>query len=235
MQKILGYMRKAITIYEMLEDGDKVGIGVSGGKDSVILLIGMAKLRKFIGISFDIVAIIIDPMFGNHNTDYTIVKNLCLEYNIKCIIEKTNIGPIVFDYRQEKNPCSLCARMRRGVLHDVAKREGCNKIALGHHSDDWIETFIMNLFNEGRIGTFHPKTYLSIKEIYMIRPLIFIPEATIQSVVKKLKIPIVKSKCPAEGKSKREWTKNYLKDLEIQIPDIKQKILGAIIRLYNQK
>ncbi len=230
MQKILGYMRRAINNYDMIKNGDKIGVGVSGGKDSIILLIGLARLKRFIGINFELVAITLDPMFNNMATDYSAVKDICCEYNIKYIIEKTNIGPIVFDYRKEKRPCSLCARMRRGILHDVAKREGCNKIALGHNSDDLIETFFMNLFNEGRIGAFQPTTYLSIKDIHMVRPLILTPESTIQNVVKKMNIPIVKSNCPVDGYSKRQWTKNYIAKLDYEVPNVKEKVLGAIIR-----
>lgn len=235
MQKILGYMRRAINKYSMIKDGDKIGVGVSGGKDSVILLLGLIKLKKFINIDFEIVALTADLMFNNKHTDFFEIKKICDENNIKYVVEKTNIGPIVFDIRKEKNPCSLCARMRRGVLHDLAKREGCNKIALGHNSDDWIETFLMNLFNEGRIGTFLPVTYLSIKDIYMIRPLILTSESLIKNTASKIKIPIIKSNCPADGNSKREWTKNYLLELEKDIPDLKKKLMSAIIdfRQYN--
>lgn len=230
MQKILGYMRRAINNYNMIQSGDKIGIGVSGGKDSLTLLIGLAKLKEFIGINFELIAITLDPMFNNVATDYSAVKNICDEYNVKYIVERTNIGPIVFDYRKEKRPCSLCARMRRGILHDVAKKEGCNKIALGHNSDDLIETFFMNLFNEGRIGVFYPTTYLSIKDIHMIRPLILTSESTIQNVVNKMNIPIVKSNCPADGYSKRQWTKNYISKLDTEVPNVKEKVLGAIVR-----
>ena len=149
----------------------------------------------------------------------------------KYVIKQTDIAPIIFEYRKEKHPCSLCARMKRGVLHDLAKYEGCNKIALGHNNDDWIETFIMNLFNEGRVGTFAPVTYLSIKDLYMIRPLILTPEALIKSTSKRLNLPIVKSLCPADGHSNREWTKNYLNNLNKEVPDIKKKIQSAIMKM----
>ncbi|MBP0979064.1 MAG: tRNA 2-thiocytidine biosynthesis protein TtcA [Oscillospiraceae bacterium] len=235
MQKILGYMRKAINNYSMISDGDKIGVGISGGKDSLILLLGLIRLKKFININFEIVGLTADLMFDNKPTDFIEIKKICDENNIKYVIEKTNIGPIIFDIRQEKNPCSLCSRMRRGVLHDLAKREGCNKIALGHNSDDWLETFLMNLFNEGRIGTFLPVTYLSIKDIYMIRPLILTPENIIKNTANKLNIPIVKSRCPADGHSKREWTKNYLLKLEKDIPDFKKKLMSAVVNFYKSK
>lgn len=233
MQKILGHMRKAISEYDMIQNGDKIGVCVSGGKDSLILLIGLAKLKQFINIDFEIVALTVDLMFGETPTDYSKIKNICDDYNIQYIIEKTNIGPIVFDYRQETNPCSLCARMRRGVLNDIAKKEGCNKIALGHNCDDWMETFIMNLFNEGRVGTFLPVTYLSIKDIHVIRPLILTPEGLIKSTSAKINLPITKNRCPADGHSNREWTKNYLIKLSQDVPDVKKKILSAIKKLYS--
>lgn len=230
MKKILGLMRKAINQYSMIKDGDKIGIGLSGGKDSTILLIGLAKLKSFINIDFEIIGLSIDLMFNNSSTDFSSIKRICEKYDIKHITEATNIAPIVFEYRKEKNPCSLCARMRRGVLHDLAKKEGCNKIALGHNSDDLIETFFMNLFNEGRINTFTPVTYLSIKNIHIIRPLILTPENTIKETINNLNVPITKSLCPEDGNSRRSWTKNYISKLNQEIPNVKKKILGAIIK-----
>lgn len=232
MQPILGSMRKAINQYNMIQNSDKIGVGLSGGKDSTILLLGLFNLRKFINIDFEIIAFSIDLHFNYKNTDYLPIKNLCQKLNIDYFIQSTDIGPIIFDKRKEKHPCSLCARMRRGVLHDIAKKHGCNKIALGHNLDDWLETFIMNLFNEGRIGTFLPITYLSIKDLYLIRPLILTPENLIKNTAKKLNLPIIKNLCPADGFSNRQWTKNYLSNLDKQIPNVKKKILSAIIKLY---
>ena len=235
MQKILGYMRKAVTKYSMIEDGDKIGVGLSGGKDSLVLLMGLARLKKFIGIDFEIVGLTLDLKFNNLKTDYSLVQKICDKYDIKYYIQETNIGQIVFDYRKEKNPCSLCARMRRGALHDFANEHGCNKIALGHNCDDWIETFFMNLFNEGRVGAFSPVSYLSIKNLHMIRPLILTPEKLIKNVILKYNIPVVKNSCPADGNSNREWTKQYLAQLETQIPNVKKKILSAVLKLYDEK
>ncbi len=235
MQKILGLMRKAITQYSMICDGDKIGVGISGGKDSLVLLIGLAKLRSFLGVDFQIVGLTLDLRFDNQKTDYSSVKKVCDEYNIEYYIQETDIGQVVFDYRKEKNPCSLCSRMRRGALHDFANQHNCNKIALGHNCDDWLETFFMNLFNEGRVGTFSPVTYLSIKNLYMIRPLILTPENLIKNVVLKHDIAVVKSACPADGNSNREWTKGYLLRLENEVPNVKKKVLRAILKLYNSE
>ena len=232
MQKIAGYMRKAITQYNMLEDGDTVAVGVSGGKDSVALLTGLAMLRSYISIDYKLVALTLDPGFGGQRTDYTPIRELCDQYQIPYIVKDTNIGEIIFDIRKESNPCSLCARMRRGALHDLAVANGCNKIALGHHFDDVIETFFMNLFEEGRIGCFSPVTYLSRKDITLIRPLVFAPEKEIRQAVKKAGLPIVKSKCPADGATNREKTKLFLVEKEKASKDFKVKIFGAIKRAH---
>lgn len=225
-------MRKAITQYNMLEDGDTVAVGVSGGKDSVALLTGLAMLRSYIGIDYKLVALTLDPGFGGQRTDYTPIRDLCDQYQIPYIVKDTNIGEIIFDIRKESNPCSLCARMRRGALHDLAVANGCNKIALGHHFDDVIETFFMNLFEEGRIGCFSPVTYLSRKDITLIRPLVFAPEKEIRQAVKKAGLPIVKSKCPADGATNREKTKLFLVEKEKVSKDFKVKIFGAIKRAH---
>lgn len=225
-------MRKAITQYNMLEDGDTVAVGVSGGKDSVALLTGLAMLRSYISIDYKLVALTLDPGFGGQRTDYTPIRELCDQYQIPYIVKDTNIGEIIFDIRKESNPCSLCARMRRGALHDLAVANGCNKIALGHHFDDVIETFFMNLFEEGRIGCFSPVTYLSRKDITLIRPLVFAPEKEIRQAVKKAGLPIVKSKCPADGATNREKTKLFLVEKEKASKDFKVKIFGAIKRAH---
>ena len=161
MQKVLGYMRKAIQEFDLIEDGDVIGVGVSGGKDSLVLLRGLYLLQRFIGIDYRLIAITLDPQFNGIKGDYSSVQKLCDEMGIEYILKRTQIGQIVFDVRKEEHPCSLCARMRRGALHDAAKEAGCNKIALGHHRDDVVETFMMNLEIEGRIGCFSPKCYLS--------------------------------------------------------------------------
>ena len=170
MQRILGYMRKAIQEFDLIQDGDKIAVGVSGGKDSMVLLQGLYLLKRFIGIEYDLTAITLDPQFNGVPGNYEPVREMCEKMGIPYYLKPTDIGQIVFDVRKEPNPCSLCARMRRGALHDAAIELGCNKIALGHHYDDVVETFMMNLFNEGRIGCFSPKSYLSRKDLWMIRP-----------------------------------------------------------------
>ena len=169
MQRILGYMRRAVSEFDLISDGDRIAVGVSGGKDSMVLLKGLALLRNFIGIDYSLTAITLDPCFGGKEGDYSAVARLCEECGVPFILEKTHIGEIVFDVRHEEHPCSLCARMRRGALHNEALKAGCNKVALGHHYNDAVETFIMNLFVEGRIGCFSPKSFLGRKQITVIR------------------------------------------------------------------
>lgn len=230
MQRLLGYMRKAIQEFDLIQDGDRIAVGVSGGKDSVALLVGLARLRRFIGIEYELTAITLDPQFHGVPGDYSAVEALCRELQIPYILKRTQIGEIVFDARQESNPCSLCARMRRGALHDAAKAAGCNKIALGHHYNDVIETFIMNLFNEGRLGCFSPKSYLSRKDLWMIRPLVFAPEKEVRRAVERTGLPVVKSKCPADGHTSREDTKAFLAEKERESPGFKLRLFGALRR-----
>ena len=209
-QRLCGLTRKAIMQYNMLSDGDRVCVGVSGGKDSVALTLVLAQLRKYIGIDYSVVAVTLDPRFFSRDTDYSALEKLFRENDIEYVIKRTDIGPIIFDERKEPNPCSLCARMRRGALHDIAKELGCNKIALGHHLDDAIETFYMNLWNEGRIGTFSPVTYLSRKDITMIRPFAIACESDVIKAVNEIKAPIVKSVCPMDGVSNRQNMKDFV-------------------------
>ena len=226
-QRLCGLMRKAIVQYDMLQDGDKVCVGVSGGKDSVALTLALAQLQKYIDIKFDLVAVTLDPQFYSKPTDYSQLEELFKEKGIEYVIKRTDIGPIIFDQRKEENPCSLCARMRRGALHDVAKELGCNKIALGHHLDDAIETFYMNLWNEGRIGTFSPVTYLSRKDVTMIRPLALAVESDVVSAVNQMKMPIVKSSCPADGVTNRQNMKDFITEKCKTDPSFRAKSLNA--------
>ncbi|MEG1895728.1 MAG: tRNA 2-thiocytidine biosynthesis TtcA family protein [Oscillospiraceae bacterium] len=226
-QKLCGLTRKAIVGYDMIQDGDKICIGVSGGKDSVALAITLKKLQQYIGINFDIVALTLDPHFGGKDMDYSLLEQLFRENDIQYIVKRTEIGTIIFDDRKEHSPCSLCARMRRGALHDTAKELGCNKIALGHHLDDAIETFYMNLWNEGRIGTFSPVTYLSMKDITMLRPFALAMEADVVRAVKEKSLPIVKSLCPVDGVTNRENMKNFITQKCHEDPSFRQKSLNA--------
>lgn len=223
-------MRSACQQYDMINDGDRIAVGVSGGKDSVCLLAAMANLRRFYPCKFELVAITIDPRFGGEEGDYSQIEELCKKLDVEYIIKRTQLAEVIFDIRKESNPCSLCARMRRGALHDAAKEAGCNKIALGHHLDDVAETFIMNLFNGGTLDCFMPVTYLSRKDIYMIRPLIFARESDCARVVRRENLPVVKSKCPADGHTERQEVKEFLSSLEKKYGDVRHKILGAMQR-----
>ena len=230
MQRILGYMRKAIQEFDLIQDGDRILVGVSGGKDSVVLLTGLARLRRFIGIDYELLAVTLDPHFGGVATDYSALRALCEELEVPYIVKDTHIGEIVFDIRKEPNPCSLCAKMRRGALHDVAVEHGCNKVALGHHYDDAVETFVMNLFNEGRLGCFSPKSYLSRKKLTLIRPLVFAPEKEVRRAAERCGLPIVKSVCPADGVTSRQKTKEFLAEREREDKGFKDRLFGAMRR-----
>ncbi len=230
MQKLLSHMRAACQQYEMIKEGDRIAIGVSGGKDSIALLAGMANLRRFYPEKFEIVAITLDPRFGGVDADYSEIEELCRKLDVEYIIKRTQLAEVIFDIRKESNPCSLCARMRRGALHDAAISASCNKIALGHHLDDLAETFIMNLFNGGTLDCFMPVTYLSRKDIYMIRPMIFARESDCARVVRKENLPTVKSNCPADGTTERQEVKEMLSALEKKYGDVRSKILGAMQR-----
>lgn len=230
MQQLMSYMRSAIEKYNMIEDGDKIAVGVSGGKDSLALLVGLSNLRKFFPKNFQIIAVTIDPCFENKDTNYDDIELLCQKLDVEYVIKRTQLANIIFEDRKEKNPCSLCARMRRGLIHDIAKEHGCNKIALGHHMDDAAETFLMNLFNLGNIGCFSPISYLSRKNLYLIRPMIFASEKDVLKACRHENLKVIKSKCPADKKTQRETTKNLLIQLEKQYPALRKKIVGALQR-----
>lgn len=230
MQKMLGLMRKAITEFNLIEDGDHIAVGVSGGKDSMVLLNGLHLLRRFIGIDYDITAVSIDLQFQGMKTDFETVQTFCKDLSIPFVLKNTQIGEIIFSLRKEEHPCSLCARMRRGALHDLAKENGCNKVALGHHCDDAIETFMMNLLIEGRIGCFSPKSYLSRKDLTVIRPMALAPEKEIIRAANRAGLPIVKSPCPVDGATARQKMKDLLETLEESNQGVKQRIFGAMRR-----
>ncbi len=230
MQKVLGHMRKAIQEFDLIQDGDRIAVGISGGKDSLVLLNGLALLRRFIGIEYELVAITLDPRFNGQEGDYSSVQELCDMLGVEYRIIPTDIGEIIFNIRKEPNPCSLCARMRRGALHDASIEAGCNKLALGHHYNDAVETFVMNLFNEGRIGCFSPKTYLSKKDIWLIRPMVLTSEKEIFSACRRNGLEVVKSKCPADGHTNREKTKNFLAEMEKESHGFTYRLFGAMRR-----
>lgn len=230
MQKLMSHMRSAMQRYNMISDGDRVAVGLSGGKDSVAMLAALARMRDYYLAHFELVAISLDPCFGGVENDYSELEKLCEGYGIPYIIKRTELGTIIFETRHEDNPCSLCARMRRGALHDAAKAAGCNKIALGHHLDDAAETFMMNLLNGGRAECFSPVTYLSRKDLTMIRPMIFARESDCARVVRANSLPVVKSRCPADGATERQAMKEMLSSLEKKYGNVREKILGAMQR-----
>ena len=228
MKRILSYTRRAIDEYDMIEEGDKIAVGVSAGKDSLTLLAAMAGLRRFYPKKFELSAITID--MGFEGMDFEPIKKLCAELDVPYHIIPTEISKIIFDVRKEQNPCSLCAKMRRGALHTAAKELGCTSVALGHHFDDVVETFMLNLFFEGRLGCFSPVTHLSRVGIKLIRPMIYMPEKDVKEFTKKNEIPVVPSTCPADKTTQREEMKQLLHTLEKQNRGLKYRIFGALTR-----
>lgn len=226
MRKILSRMRRAVDDYHMIAEGDKIAVGVSGGKDSLTLLCALAELRRFYPNKFDILALSID--MGFDGTDFSKVGELCKKIGVEYIIEKTDIAEVVFDIRKESNPCSLCAKMRRGGVNDLAVKNGCNKVALGHHNEDVLETFFLSLFYEGRLGCFSPVTYLSRKDIHVIRPLIYVAEGDIKGYANRAELPVVYNPCPMDGKSKRQDMKEFINSGQKKDKFFKKKILNAI-------
>lgn len=230
MRRLLSRARAAVDDYRMIEPGDKIAVGVSGGKDSLLLLKVLCELKRFYSSEFQVVALTLDMRFGKQDGDFSEIRKMCDEYGIEYVIKPTDLYEIIFEVRKEANPCSLCARMRRGILHEAAKELGCNKIALGHHLDDAAETFMMNLLIESRIGCFAPVTYLSRRDITMIRPLVYIREREIEAAAERLNLPVVESKCPANEITKREEVKRLLVDLSAQFGDVPERIIGAMQR-----
>ncbi len=228
MQKILSHMRKAIEEYKMLEENDKIGICLSGGKDSITLLHAFKSLQRFYPKKFEIIAISVNPGFEFFDTNF--LQDICNNLEIPLFIEKSNAKEIVFDIRKEKNPCSLCANLRRGVINSVAIRENCNKIALGHNQDDVLETFLLNLFYTGSINTFSPISYMDRSGITLIRPLIYTPEKDIKRFIKKNNLSVMSKVCPMDGTSKRESMKQMIFTMQKDIPMIRANLFGAIQR-----
>lgn len=225
MQNIQGKIRKALDNYSMIQPGDKIAVGLSGGKDSTILLSSLANLSKYYPIPFEVVAISID-MF-NGKTDYTALTQYVNSLGVEHHIVPTPLYELLFEIRKEPNPCSLCARMRRGLLNSTATELGCNKVALGHHADDLIETFFLSMFYESRLSTFAPVTYLSRTNITVLRPMLLVKEKEIIKASKDL--PIIHNPCPADKHTQREYIKDLLKNISHDVPKVHEKILSAII------
>lgn len=228
MQRLIGLVRRCVEDYNMISPGDKVGVGVSGGKDSLALLVFLAELRKYNHNPFELEAITIDMGLG---MDYSGIEQLCKELDVPFSLVRTEIGPIIFDYRKEKNPCSMCAKMRRGALNQALLDRGLNKLALGHHYDDAVETFVMSLIYEGRISCFQPVTDLDRTGIIQIRPMLYIREQTIDNFASRENLPVIENRCPVDKHTKREEIKKLVYDLSAVYPDFKDKVFGAMQRL----
>jgi len=224
-------MRKAIEQYNMIEDGDKIAVCLSGGKDSITMLNGLKAMQRFFPKKYELIAISINPGFDNFNTE--LLKNVCNKADVPLFIEDSHIKEIVFDIRQEKNPCSLCANLRRGIINSIANREGCNKIAIGHNKDDALETFLLNLLYGGNISTFAPIAFMDRSKITVIRPLILTDESSVRKYIKRNNITVMDKVCPMDGSSKREDMKNMIFDLQKSIPTIRANLYGAISRNLN--
>ena len=221
-------MRKAIEEYKMIEDGDKIAICLSGGKDSITMLHAFKALQIFYPKKFEIIAISINPGFEFFDTDF--LKNICQNLEVPLFIGESHAKEIVFDIRKEKNPCSLCANLRRGVINSIAIEQGCNKIALGHNQDDVLETFLLNLLYTGNISTFSPVSYMDRTKITLIRPLIYTPEKEMKRFIKKNNLSVMPKVCPMDGTSKREYMKQLIISLTKDIPMIRANLFGAIQR-----
>lgn len=232
LQKIIGKILKANKEFGLFENGDRIVIGVSGGKDSLILLKAMCHIKKFLNFKIDLLAVTIDMGFSVKAdvAGYDDILNICYDAKVRHEIVKTQIADIIFKFKKQKSPCSLCSKFRRGIINNFAKENGCNKIAFGHHMDDVIETFIMNLFIEGRIGCFSPYTYFSRKEISLIRPLVFVKEKQIKRAIKDLNLNIIKNVCPKDKNTYREKIKEFLREKERCDKGFKNRIFGAIRR-----
>ena len=227
MQRLMGLVRRCVEDYNMIEDGDKIAVGVSGGKDSLVLLKLLAALRGYHNKAFALEAVTIDMGLG---MDYSGIEALCEELEVPYTVVKTEIGPIIFDYRKEKNPCSMCAKMRRGALNQALLDRGCSKLALGHHYDDAVETFLMSLIYEGRISCFQPVTHLDRTGITQIRPMLYIHEKTVDAFARRMELPVLQNRCPVDKHTKRKEVKDLIYDLVKVYPDLKERIFGAMQR-----
>ena len=227
MQKLMGLVRRCVDDYDMIREGDRIAVGVSGGKDSLVLLVLLAGLKKYFNKSFDLEAITIDMGLG---MDYSGIQTLCDTWEIPYTVVRTEIAPIIFDYRKEKNPCSMCSKMRRGALNQAIMDKGFNKLALGHHYDDAVETFVMSLIYEGRISCFQPVTNLDRTGVIQIRPMLYIHEKTVDNFARRMELPVLENRCPVDKQTKREEIKKLIFDLSATYPDLRERIFGAMQR-----
>ena len=228
MKRLLSFVRRAVDDYSMIDEGDVIAVGLSGGKDSLAMLETLAAMRRFYPKKYEVVAITVD--MGFENADFSPLASFCESIGVKFVVTKTQIARIIFDVRKESNPCSLCAKMRRGALHAAAQEAGCNKVALGHHFDDAVETFMLNLFFEGRIGCFSPVSYLSNRKITLIRPLLYATEKDVLYFANKRALPVYKNPCPEDRNTEREKMKDLLKQLERDNKGLRHRIFNAMCK-----
>lgn len=226
LQRLLSYTRQAVDDYHMIQKGDKIAIGISGGKDSLTLLYALANLRKFYPESFELAAITVD--LGYPGFDLSGIRQLCNELNVEYHIVSTKIGEMVSSDTLDGSACALCARLRKGALNDAAKELGCNKVAYGHHMDDVIETMMLALIYEGRFCSFWPVTFLEKTGLTVIRPMIYVPETDVKGFENKMHLPISKNPCPIDGSTKREYVKNLIKQLNMENPGVKKRLFRAV-------
>lgn len=227
LQQLLSFTRKAVDEYQMIQEGDHIAVGISGGKDSLTLLYALHGLKRFYPNKFELSAVTVDLGYENFNLSQ--IQQLCKELEIPYKIVKTDIAHILFEERKESNPCSLCAKMRKGALNDAVKEMGCNKVAYAHHKDDIIETMLLSLIFEGRFYSFSPKTYLDRMDLTVIRPIMFVDEADVIGFQNKYNLPIAKSKCPIDGYTKRQYAKELVKQLNKEHPGAKNRMFTAIL------
>ncbi|MBR4341689.1 MAG: tRNA 2-thiocytidine(32) synthetase TtcA [Lachnospiraceae bacterium] len=233
LKRLLSLTRKAVDEYNMIEDGDKIAIGISGGKDSLTLLYALSGLRRFYPKHFELEAITVNMGFEGFDT--SALSELCKSLNVHYTVIDTEIKQVVFDIRKEDNPCSLCAKMRKGAFNDKAKELGCNKEAYAHHKDDAIETSLMSLIYEGHYYCYAPVTYLDRMDITLIRPLLFVDECDVVGFKNLYSLPVVKNPCPADGFTKREYIKNLIKDLEKNTPGVRDRLFHAVKEYWDTK
>ena len=227
LQQLLSFTRKAVDEYQMIEARDKIAVGISGGKDSLTLLYALAGLRRFYPKPFDLIAITVDLGYEKFHTEK--IEALCQELDVPYHVVKTDIARILFEERKESNPCSLCAKMRKGALNEAVKKLGCNKVAYAHHKDDIVETMILSLIFEGRFHSFSPKSYLDRMDLTVIRPMMYVNESDVIGFQRKYELPVEKSRCPVDGLTKRQYAKDLIHQLELDHPGAKQRMFTAII------
>ena len=227
LQKLLSLTRQAIDEYGMIQENDKIAVGISGGKDSLTLLYALSCLRKFYPHKFDIVAVTVDLGFDNLNLDG--IRKFCKERDVEYHVIKTQIAEVVFHIREESNPCSLCAKMRKGALNDAVKELGCNKVAYAHHMDDMIETMVLSMIFEGRFYSFSPVTFLDRMELTVIRPMMYVSEAEVKGFRNKYNLPVVENPCPVDGVTKRQYAKDLVRQINLDHPGAKKRMFTAIL------